>query len=99
MPPWGDPALPIAVVLTNDSPKPPSRPDRDRLREHVSHVAMIPLRGQATDFGRLALSSEAGVFRCRTPSRRRTRQSLASLSCRRLDYQWNIEAWVGPDFR
>lgn len=46
MPPRGDPALPIAVVLTNDSPKRPSRPDRDRLREHVSHVAMIPLRGQ-----------------------------------------------------
>jgi hypothetical protein len=33
-------------VLTNDSPKRPSRPDRDRLREHVSHVAMIPLRGR-----------------------------------------------------
>ena len=46
MPPRGDPALPIAVVLTNDSRKRPSRPDRDRLREHVGHVAMIPLRGQ-----------------------------------------------------
>jgi len=43
MPRRSDATLPIAVMLINDSAKWPGRPHRDRLRERVSHLVMIPL--------------------------------------------------------